>query len=68
MLFFDTQSDTIFVKKTTNQFNEIIGILFRSIYTIYIHYIIRTVYEARAEICQKFGWLFGRFEDTKILF
>ena len=22
-------------------------------------------YEARAEICQKFGWLFGRFEDTK---
>ena len=23
-------------------------------------------YEARAEICQKFGWLFGRFEDTKI--
>ena len=25
-------------------------------------------YEARAEICQKFGWLFGRFEDTKISF
>ena len=23
-------------------------------------------YEARTEICQKFGWLFGRFEDTKI--
>jgi hypothetical protein len=23
---------------------------------------------ARAEICQKFGWLFGRFEDTKISF
>ena len=22
-------------------------------------------YEARADICQKFGWLFGRFEDTK---
>ena len=22
-------------------------------------------YEARAEICQKFGWLFERFEDTK---
>ena len=21
-----------------------------------------------AEICLKFGWLFGRFEDTKILF
>ena len=25
-------------------------------------------YEARAEICQKFGYLFGRFEDTKISF
>ena len=25
-------------------------------------------YEAKAEICQKFGWLFGRFEDTKISF
>ena len=25
-------------------------------------------YEARAEICQNFGWLFGRFEDAKILF
>ena len=25
-------------------------------------------YEARAEICQKFGWLFGRFETTKISF
>ena len=25
-------------------------------------------YEPRAEICQKFGWLFGRFEDTKISF
>ena len=25
-------------------------------------------YEARAEICQKFGWLFGRFEDTEISF
>ena len=25
-------------------------------------------YEARAEICQKFGWLFGRFKDTKISF
>ena len=24
--------------------------------------------EARAEICHKFGWLFGRFEDTKISF
>jgi hypothetical protein len=24
-------------------------------------------YEARAEICQKFGWLFGRFQDTEIL-
>jgi hypothetical protein len=24
-------------------------------------------YEA-AEICQNFGWLFGRFEDTKISF
>ena len=22
----------------------------------------------RAEICQKFGWLFGRFDDTKISF
>ena len=22
-------------------------------------------YEARAEICQKCGWLFGRFEDTE---
>ena len=22
-------------------------------------------YEARAEICQKFGWLFGWFKDTK---
>ena len=21
--------------------------------------------EVRAEICQKFGWVFGRFEDTK---
>ena len=25
-------------------------------------------YEARAEIYQKFGWSFGRFEDTKISF
>ena len=25
-------------------------------------------YEARAEICQKFGWLFERFEDIKISF
>ena len=25
-------------------------------------------YEALAEICQKFGWLFGRFEDTKFHF
>jgi hypothetical protein len=25
-------------------------------------------YEARAEICQKFGWLFWRFGDTKISF
>ena len=25
-------------------------------------------YEARAEICQNFGWLFKRFEDTEILF
>ena len=25
-------------------------------------------YEARAEICQKFGWLLGRFEATKNLF
>ena len=25
-------------------------------------------YDARAEICQKFGYLFGRFEDTKISF
>ena len=24
--------------------------------------------QIRAEICQKFGWLFGRFEDTKISF
>ena len=24
--------------------------------------------KARAEICQKVGWLFGRFEDTKISF
>ena len=23
------------------------------------------LYEATAEICQKFGWLLGRFEDTK---
>ena len=22
-------------------------------------------YEGKAEICQKFGWLFGRFEDAK---
>ena len=22
--------------------------------------------EAREEICQEFGWLFGRFEETKI--
>ena len=22
----------------------------------------------RAEICLRFGWLFGRFEDTKIVF
>jgi hypothetical protein len=22
-------------------------------------------YEARAEICLKFGWLFGRFEEPK---
>ena len=22
-------------------------------------------YEARAKICQNFGWIFGRFEDTK---
>ena len=26
------------------------------------------VHEVRAEICQKFGWFFGRFEDTKISF
>ena len=25
-------------------------------------------YEARAEICQKFVWLLGRFKDTKISF
>jgi hypothetical protein len=25
-------------------------------------------YEAKAEICQKIGWLLGRFEDTKISF
>ena len=28
----------------------------------------RFLSEAREEICQKFGWLFGRFEDNKISF